>query len=109
MGYLKCYGGGEFQQAVAEFTEKYPDIAIQIINGSHEELYEELRIGRADLVLSDQRRAFSDEYVNSILVTCECCIEIAGRSPIAGLEADLKDEEFVQMLREKSNNVDSKL
>lgn len=95
VGYLKCYGGGEFQQAVAEFTEKYPDIAIQIINGSHEELYEELRIGRVDLVLSDQRRAFSDEYVNSILVTCECCIEIAGRSPIAGMESvdvrDLKD------------------
>ena len=33
IGYLKCYSGKEFQQAVAEFTEKYPDVAIHIING----------------------------------------------------------------------------
>lgn len=95
IGYLKCYNGREFQQAVAEFTEKYPDIALHIINGNHEELYDELRLGRVDLVLNDQRRAFSDEYVNSILTTCECYIEIAGRSPIAGMESvdvrELKD------------------
>lgn len=30
VGYLKGYSGGEFQQAVAEFTEKYQDVAIQI-------------------------------------------------------------------------------
>lgn len=87
IGYLTCYNGREFQQAVAEFTEKYPDTALHIINGTHEELYNELRLGRVDLVLSDQRRAFSDEYVNSILTTCECCIEIAGRSPIAKMES----------------------
>ena len=95
IGYLKCYNGREFQQAVAEFTEKYPDIALHIINGNHEELYDELRLGRVDLVLNDQRMAFSDEYVNSILTTCECYIEIAGRSPIAGMESvdvrELKD------------------
>ena len=95
IGYLKCYSGGEFQQAVAEFTEKYPDVAIHIINGNHEELYDELRFGRVDLVLSDQRRAFSDEYMNTILTTCECCIEITGRSPVAEMEKvdvqDLKD------------------
>lgn len=83
IGYLKCYSGKEFQQAVAEFTDKYPDIAIYMINGNHEELYDELRKGRADLILNDQRRAFSDEYVNWLLTTSECYIEIAGRSPIA--------------------------
>lgn len=95
IGYLKCYSGKEFQQAVADFTEKYPDVAIRIINGNHEELYDELRLGRVDLILSDQRRAFSDEYVNSILTTSECYIEIAGRSLIAGAESievqELKD------------------
>lgn len=45
IGYLKCYSGREFQQAVAEFTEKYPDVAIHIVNGNHEELYDELRFG----------------------------------------------------------------
>lgn len=95
IGYLKGYSGNEFQQAVAEFTEKYPDVAIHIINGSHEELYDELRSGRVDLILNDQRRAFSDEYVNCILTTSECCIEISARSPVAGAESvdvqDLKD------------------
>lgn len=95
IGYLKCYSGKEFYQAVAEFMEKYPDIAVHIINGSHEELYDDLRTGRVDLILSDQRRAFSDEYVNVILTTSECYIEIAGRSPIAEMESvsvqDLKD------------------
>ena len=87
VGYLKGYSGGEFQQAVAEFTEKYPDVAIQIINGNHEELYDELRWEHVDLVLSDQRRAFSDEYVNSLLVTHECYIEIAGRHIIASMKS----------------------
>ena len=86
VGYLKGYSGREFHQAVADFTGKYPDVAIQIINGNHEELYNELRSDHVDLVLSDQRRAFSDEYVNSLLVIHECYIEIAGRHTIAGKE-----------------------
>ncbi|MCM1327309.1 MAG: LysR family transcriptional regulator [Bacteroidales bacterium] len=87
VGYLKGYGGREFHQAVADFTEKYPDVAIQIITGNHEELYDELRLEHVDLVLSDQRRAFSDEYINSLLVTHECYIEIAGRHAIADMES----------------------
>lgn len=83
VGYLKGYSSREFQQAVAEFAERYPDTAIDIMNGNHEELYEELRFGRVDLVLNDQRRAFSDEYVNVVLATAECCIEISGRSSVA--------------------------
>ena len=49
------------------------------VNKIHEELYEQLRSGRVDLILNDQRRAFSDEYVNLILSTAECQIEIAER------------------------------
>ncbi len=86
IGYLKCYGGQEFRLAVAEFSEKYPDVSVQIINGNHEDLYAALRDGGVDLILSDQRRAFSDEYVNHILTTSECYIEIAARNPIAALE-----------------------
>ncbi|MDO4333182.1 MAG: LysR family transcriptional regulator [Eubacteriales bacterium] len=86
VGYLKCYGGQEFRLAVAEFSEKYPDVSVQIINGNHEDLYAVLRDGGVDLILNDQRRAFSDEYVNHILMTSECYIEIAARNPIAALE-----------------------
>lgn len=95
IGYLRCYSGRELRQAIAEFAKAYPDIGIHLINGNHEELYDELRQGKVDLVLSDQRRAFSDEYVNFILATSECFIEIAEHSPLAGRESadtrELKD------------------
>ena len=72
--------------AVAEFSEKHPDVSVQIINGNHEDLYTALRSGGVDLILSDQRRAFSDEYVNFILTTSKCYIEIATWNPIASLK-----------------------
>ncbi len=86
IGYIKGYGGTEFQRAVAEFTAKYPDIPIDMKNGNHEDLYELLRSNQVDLVLNDQRRAFSDEYVNTVLTVISCHIEISARNPIAGLE-----------------------
>ncbi|MDO4942636.1 MAG: LysR family transcriptional regulator [Lachnospiraceae bacterium] len=95
IGYLKCYGGQEFRLAVAEFSEKYPDVSVHIINGNHEDLYDALRSGGVDLVLNDQRRAFSDEYVNFILTTSECYVEIVARNPLASLDSveidDLKN------------------
>ncbi|MDY4610465.1 MAG: LysR family transcriptional regulator [Sphaerochaetaceae bacterium] len=95
IGYLACYGGYEFRLAVAEFAEKYPNIPVSIITGNHEDLYNALRLGGVDLVLNDQRRAFSDEYVNRLLTTSNCNIEIAARNPIADMEyvtaEELKD------------------
>ncbi len=87
IGYLKCYDGQEFRLAVAEFSEKYPDVSVSIMNGNHEELYNALRKGDVDLILSDQRRAFSGEYVNFVLTTNECYIEVAARSPLASLKS----------------------
>lgn len=92
IGYLKCYGGQEFRLAVAEFSEKYPDVSVHIINGNHEDLYDALRSGGVDLVLNDQRRAFSDEYVNFILTTSECYVEIAARNPLASQESIETDD-----------------
>ena len=83
IGYLKCYSGLKFQMAVAEFGQQYPEVSIEILNGNHEELYDDLRNGDADIVLNDQRRVFSDVYVNQLLTTSECYIEISGRSPLA--------------------------
>lgn len=92
IGYLKGYGGPEFRMAVAGFSEKYPEVAVHIINGNHEDLYKALISGGADLVLSDQRRAFSDEYINLILTTSECYVEIPSRNPLAALERAEADD-----------------
>jgi DNA-binding transcriptional LysR family regulator len=85
IGYLRCYSGPEFHLALEEFSAKYPDVSVKIEYGNHEELYELLRSGGVDLVLNDQRRAFSDEYVNLILTVGSEYIEISTRNPIAAL------------------------
>lgn len=54
---------------------KYPRVDLQLLYGNHEELFDLLRTGGADLVLNDQRRAFSDEYVNLILAADKMYIE----------------------------------
>lgn len=43
IGYLRCYSGGEFHLALEEFSSKYPDVAVKIEYGNHEELYELLK------------------------------------------------------------------
>lgn len=86
IGYLKSYAGGAIQAAVALFSEKYPDVNVHIMGGSHEDLYDALRTDKVDLAMNDQRRAFSNEYVNLSLAHMDCCIEIASRNPISALE-----------------------
>lgn len=95
IGYLKSCSSQVIQRVVAVFSERYPDVTVHILSGSHEDLYHALRTGQADIVLNDQRRAFSDEYVNCSLVYRDCCAEIAARNPIAALNSvspeDLKN------------------
>ena len=95
IGYLKCYGGDEFHAALADFIAKYPDVSVSVIEGNHEELYDELRFGKVDLVLNDQRRAFSDEYVNFELIRSSCYIELSTHNPLSKLDkidiSDLKN------------------
>lgn len=87
VGYLRGYTGREFHRALSEFSAARPEVAIEIEHGNHEELYQLLRTGEADLVLNDQRRAFSDEYVNLVLTASKSYIEISAKSPLAGLAA----------------------
>ena len=92
IGYIKGYGGAEFQKAVVEFTAKHPDVPLDMKTGNHEDLYELLRTDQVDLVLNDQRRAFSDEYVNIVLSEIGCNIEISSRNPIGALECVNADD-----------------
>lgn len=85
IGYLRSYSGQEFQLALEEFSAKYPDVLVKIEYGNHEELFRFLRTDGVDLALNDQRRAFSDEYVNLILMAGKEYIEISARNPIAAL------------------------
>ena len=95
VGVLISYSGEEFSRAISAFTALHPEIDLRVSVGSHEELFDGLRTGKLDLVLNDQHRAFSDEYVNLILAESECCVEIAAPNPLSHLGgidiADLKN------------------
>lgn len=64
IGYLRCYSGQEFRMAVADYSQRYPDVSIQIINGNHEDLYTALRNGEVDLILPSVGKA-TGEAVNA--------------------------------------------
>lgn len=87
IGFLRNYSGQEFKAALEDFSAQYPYVSIQLLYGNHEELFSMLRSGTADFVLNDQRRAFSEEYVNLILTTNRVFIEISSKSPLTSLKS----------------------
>lgn len=97
VGYLRNFGGEELHLAVAEFSELRPNLSIGIVRGCHEELYDLLRFGGADIVVSDQRRAFSEEYVNFFLAECGCWVEFSGRSELAMLDGGVELEALAKI------------
>ena len=86
IGYYKGYHGNELSEAVSEFSLKYPTVEVKIMVGSHEELYRAMENDKVDLVLNDQRRAFSDMYHNEILSESRMYIEISNHNPLSRLD-----------------------
>ena len=79
---------------MADFFLCCPEVSISTVSGTHEELYELLRTEKADIILSDQRRAFSDVYVNDELMQCGCYAELSIHDPLAA-----QDKVSVEELR----------
>lgn len=92
IGYLRSYGFQELQQAIAVFTENFPDVDIEIINGNHEELYELLCLKKIDIAINDQRRAFSEDYNNFYLCTAYCYAEVCKRSSLSKFDRIYMEE-----------------
>ena len=92
IGYPRSSSGLELRRAVAEFSRIYPEVSIRIVNGSHEELYDMLRFGEVDLILNDQRRAFSEQYVNFELMQWGCYVELSLHDPLSRQERVTMDE-----------------
>lgn len=86
IGYLKNYGGNEFRYAVSEFVSRFPQVEVHVFAGTHEELYERLVSESLDLVMNDQRRAFSELYNNLILTEQKGYIEVPAGTFMASLD-----------------------
>ena len=77
--------------------------------GSHEELYRAMETDLVDLVLNDQRRAFSDRYNNEILAESRMYIEISSRNTLGRLEmidvAELKNIPCILMIHPDTGDI----
>ena len=83
LGYLKSYSGKELLDTVLEYNEIFPNIQVHIQNGNHETLYNLLINSQIDLVLNDQRRAFSDQYINFKLFEAKYFVVIHEKHPMS--------------------------
>ena len=92
IGYLRHYRGTELKETITEFSLKYSEVFLQLINGTHEELYEYLRIGKSDVLISDLRRKPSEQYVNFFLTKGYIYAELAINNPLAQLEIITPDD-----------------
>lgn len=83
IGYLTGYEGKELQETIFQFTEDYPEVFLSVAKYSHEDLFKKISNNEIDLVLSYQRRAFSEKYENFHLRYIPCLVEVPGRSKLA--------------------------
>ena len=104
IGYYKGYHGNELSEAISLFSEKYPAVDVQIVVGSHEELYHAMENGTVDLAINDQRRAFSDAYNNEVLAESKIYIELSAKNPLSRLSAlesdDLKNTPCILVINQ---------
>ena len=104
IGYYKGYHGNELSEAIALFSEKYPAVDVQIIVGSHEELYHAMENNSVDLAINDQRRAFSDAYNNEFLAESKIYIELSAKNPLSKLSTletrDLKNTPCILVINQ---------
>lgn len=99
VGSLRHYNHEDLKKSIAEFNQKFPEILIEILIGTHEELYNFLRQGKVDLIVSDLRRNPSEKYVNFFLAEKFFYAEFPVRNNLTQLEkitfAELKNTPMI--------------
>ncbi len=99
IGYLKHFRSDELKKTLQEFQKKNPEISINLFQGTHEELYNFLRMKKIDLAISDLRRKPSDQYVNFFLANGYFYAELPENNPLAELKfltiEDLKNTPII--------------
>lgn len=83
IGYLSRYEGWELPSAIAAFTLRHPQVKVDTISGSHEDLYQGMLDGSISFAFSDRRRDLSDEFENIHLTTRHTVLEVSEANPLA--------------------------
>lgn len=91
IGVLTGFSGRIVQSAVHDFAATHPNVRATVVTGAHEALFRQVVGGQLDLVVSDQRRALSDQFVNEELGDQPLCAlvrqELAPNAVPLALEA----------------------
>ncbi len=67
VGVLNGFSGRIIQNAIDSFARTHPNVTLTLATGTHEEIFQQLIAERLDMVINDQRRALSDQFVNEFL------------------------------------------
>lgn len=68
IGVLNGFSSKLMQSAIGAFSASHPNVTVSIRTGAHEEIFQWLLAGNLDMVINDQRRALSDQWVNEFLM-----------------------------------------
>ncbi len=68
VGVLNGFSARIIQRTVQSFTVSHPHVRLSLTTGTHEELFHPVNEGALDLVVNDQWRALSDQYINEELI-----------------------------------------
>ncbi len=83
IGYLKGYSGGELQETISALKKLNPELTINIISGSHKELYEGMVEDKFDMVLSDIFNDNSTDCGCLKLIEKQCYVDICADNPLS--------------------------
>lgn len=110
IGYLRGYHGKEIRESIIEFSHLYPHVSIELKIGNHEELYNYLVNDDLNLIISDQRRTFHDDYINYHLLHMDCYVEISNQHPLSNQTKldvqDLKKETCILVASKEQQEIE---
>ena len=85
VGVLNGFSQRIMREAIRAFTQDHPHVRLSLTTGTHEELFHRGLDGAADMVINDQWRAFSDQYINEELAEQPLCALIRQDHPVAAM------------------------
>ena len=92
VGVLNGFSARIIQKTVHSFTSSHPHVRLLLTTGTHEELFHPVNEGALDMVINDQWRALSDQYINEELLEQPLFALLRQDDPLAAAgRADLSD------------------
>ena len=68
VGVLNGFSAKIIQKTVQSFTASHPHVRLSLTTGTHEELFHPVNEDSLDMVINDQWRALSDQFINEELM-----------------------------------------